>query len=159
MSQYAIGFDGTLLYYDFPVDDDVKELRNIAENAFSDSPINGGIYAAKSASSLCKQLGHLGHKGVTLTCSGFYGPQHRQLRIPVVTQDIFSCGKKIEYNGFTVANFEMETAMILGLGAALGHRCVSLSTAVFNRVTEQVIDDLSTSITPLIKDVLQSLVP
>jgi uridine phosphorylase len=45
----------------------------------------------------------------------------------------------------------METSAIYGLGKALGHHCLSLSTVVANRVTRQFSRDSGKAVDDLIK--------
>lgn len=158
VSFYAVGFDAVLGHYSFPKEPDVEAFYQVVEAAYERYPFGSAIYAAKASTHWCEKFRCLGQAGITLTCPGFYGPQHRGLRLSGIEQDIFSCGSDIEYRGFSVQNLEMETAMILGLGAALGHRCASLSTVVFNRVSEQVVGNLSACIDTMIEKALQIVV-
>ena len=59
---------------------------------------------------------------------------------------------------FNALNFEMETAMLLGLGTALGHHCASVSLVVYNRVTEQGLENATQAMSELIDQVLSCAV-
>jgi len=72
--------------------------------------------------------------GITVTCPGFYGPQGRVLRGPVAFPELIDRLTSFRSGEFRVTNFEMETSAIYGLGSLLGHRCLSISTIVANRV-------------------------
>ena len=83
--------------------------------------------------------------GRTLTCAGFYGPQLRTLRVahagpPLAELAGFAADTQGASPGETSAprgihNFEMETAGLYALAAALGHRALSLSAILANRAT------------------------
>jgi len=72
-------------------------------------------------------------EGITLTCSGFYAPQGRTLRIaPAYTIPIN--GLHLEkINGFSFTNLEMETAAIYLMADLLGHKAISVNAILGNR--------------------------
>jgi uridine phosphorylase len=55
-------------------------------------------------------------------------------------------------------SFEMETSAIYGLGKLLGHRTLSLSAIVANRVDKTFSKDPAATVTKLISDTLSHLV-
>lgn len=158
VSNFAVGFDGLLNHYRVTVPEEKSDFFSVINSAFKDYPLRSGIYTAAADPGLCRLLSPLGVVGITLTCPGFYGPQHRALRVPIVEKNIFNLAKDIKYNGWTVANFEMETAAILGLGKLLGHYCASLSLVMFNRITEESIKKPQEKMNQLISRVLQLII-
>ncbi|WP_336514372.1 nucleoside phosphorylase [Pollutibacter soli] len=97
------------------------------------------------------------HHGMTVTCPGFYGPQGRVLRLGLAQPYLVDHLTSFRYGNFRVTNFEMETAAIYGLGKALGHRCLSISSIVANRITKKFSDNPSKSIENLIVKTLTIL--
>jgi len=81
------------------------------------------------------------HQGITVTCPGFYGPQGRVLRLGLSHPDLIDQLTAFQYGPYRIANFEMETAGIYGLGKILGHQCLSLSAIVANRVKKAFSKD------------------
>lgn len=75
--------------------------------------------------------------GTTVTAAGFYGPQGRDLKIPLKSPDWPLHLVKQELACGPVLNMEMETAGIYGLGPLLNMQCLSLSLVLANRVTGQ----------------------
>jgi uridine phosphorylase len=73
------------------------------------------------------------HIGITVTSSGFYGPQGRTLRIPTHTQDIHLLLAKFIEKDLKILNFEMESSALFALGKELGHRCVTICLGIANR--------------------------
>jgi uridine phosphorylase len=51
----------------------------------------------------------------------------------------------------------METAAIYGLGSILGHKCISLSAIVANRIAKQFSSDADATIDKLVKQTLERL--
>jgi uridine phosphorylase len=75
-------------------------------------------------------------KGITITSSGFYGPQGRSLRLASKMPEIHLTLEKFKDNGHQMVNFEMESSAIFALGKALGHKCTSICLGVANRPQE-----------------------
>lgn len=96
-------------------------------------------------------------QGITLTCTGFYGPQGRKLRYEASVPDL-----PLQLNGFTHAghrltNFEMETAGIYGLARLLGHRALSVNAIIANRVNGTFSQEPAQTIDKLIRTVLRAV--
>ena len=76
------------------------------------------------------------HNGITVTCPGFYGPQGRILRLGLRHPELIERLTSFHFGPYRISNFEMETSAIYGLGALLGHQCLSLNVIVANRITK-----------------------
>jgi uridine phosphorylase len=97
------------------------------------------------------------HKGITVTCPGFYGPQGRILRLTLASPGLVHKLTDFKYNHHRIANFEMETSAIYGLGNLLGHECLSLNVIVANRVVQQFSKDSNAAVEKLIKKSIEIL--
>ena len=75
----------------------------------------------------------LTHQGITITSSGFYGPQGRNLRIPTYASEIHTRLSSFESDGLQILNFEMESSALFALGKTLGHKCTTICLGVANR--------------------------
>jgi uridine phosphorylase len=73
------------------------------------------------------------HKGITGTAGGFYGPQGRVLRLGIQDPELNSKMDSFKFEETRMANLEMETSAIYGLGKLLGHNCLSLNAIIANR--------------------------
>ena len=89
------------------------------------------------------------YKGITVTSSGFYGPQGRILRLALQDPELNTKFETFNIEDLRITNMEMETSAIYGLAKLLGHRAVSLNAILanrtngtFSRQSEKVIDDL-----------------
>jgi len=71
--------------------------------------------------------------GLTATCSGFYGPQGRVLRLELQDDSLNRKMDSFDYKGLRVTNFEMETSAIYGLSKLLGHKACSMNAILANR--------------------------
>lgn len=136
-SELAIGFDNLLPFYD---------ANNINEIDFSNAIVKQTLwssmkakpYVIKSDDDLLKLFceNNTISKGVTATNVGFYGPQGRQLRIPLSDNKLNDKLTQFEFNGHKITNLEMETSGIYGLSKLLGHKAISLNAILANRATK-----------------------
>jgi uridine phosphorylase len=72
--------------------------------------------------------------GITVTSSGFYGPQGRSLRLGLKTNDLNE--RLTAFRGPSnerVMNFEMESSALFALAKGLGHDAVTICLGVANR--------------------------
>lgn len=156
-STYAFSFGGLLNFYEQHLDEDEKALLKKIHHCFAGLPVIKNAYVARAAESWLPYFKEIDYQGITLTCSGFYGPQHRRVRAELIKQNIFNMANKLQYRAQRVVNLEMETAAIYGLGKVFGHDCCSISTVVANRVTQQVSSDPEKAVAHLIKQVLDRI--
>ena len=96
-------------------------------------------------------------RGVTIACGGFYGPQGRELRIPLADPTQNQKVEDFEYEGWRITNFEMESSALAGLSRLLGHRATTCCLVVANRLIKDVNPNYKNTIDTLIKIVLDRL--
>lgn len=143
-SRYGIGLDGLLHFYGYQASADEKALVQqytdyLAQRDFQ-FPVK--IYATTGQQQWADTLQKQGfYTGITITAHGFYGPQMRKLRAPLVLSDFFNLTHNFRFNGLSVTNFEMETSAMYGLGAMLGHQSLSLNAIIAHRYLQQFTAD------------------
>ena len=96
-------------------------------------------------------------KGITVTSSGFYGPQGRSLRLPSLMPNIHLALGNFDHEGLHIVNFEMESSAIFALGKALGHQCTSICLGVANRPQEIFSTGIDQAMDELIAFVLERI--
>lgn len=96
-------------------------------------------------------------KGITVTSSGFYGPQGRSLRLASQMPNIHLALEKFKHEGQQIVNFEMESSAIFALGKALGHQCTSICLGVANRPKEIFSQGIDEAMNELIIYVLDRI--
>ena len=72
-------------------------------------------------------------KGITLTASGFYGPQCRMLRLPLGITDFTEKLQNVTCKGLQFTNMEMESSALYGLSKLLGHNSLTICVVIANR--------------------------
>ena len=73
-------------------------------------------------------------RGITVACGGFFGPQGRQLRIPLADPRQNEKIESFSYNGLQITNFEMESSALAGLARLMGHKATTCCMVIANRV-------------------------
>ena len=97
-------------------------------------------------------------QGLTISAPGFYGPQGRVLRLPIVDADINSKISNFEYNGDKITNYEMESSAIYGLSAHLGHNAVTVCNIIANRIRKEYSQDYKIAMKKLVVKILDRIV-
>jgi uridine phosphorylase len=157
-STHGLGLDNLLNYYAYEKTvDDLAMANAFIEQTKLDNAVTIP-YAFKGSDSLIKKFGPSFHKGITVTCPGFYGPQGRILRLGVSSPGLIDRLTHFNFNNHRITNFEMETSAIYGLGKLLGHECLSVNAIVANRVVKQFSKDSNAAVEELIKQALEALV-
>lgn len=156
-SSFGVGMDGLLYFYEKG-----KSVMNpaLAEAFVKHANWNNnlpGIYAVPCSQMLMDKLGNDLVHGITLTAPGFYGPQGRELRLKLAFPELNHLIESFEYSGNRIANFEMETSALYGLGKMLGHETLTICTIVANRVNHTYAEDYHSDIERLIQLVLTRL--
>ncbi len=156
-SRYAIGLDGVLHYYDAQYDDDELQLTE-AFRKHTNWELSGiAPYSVRSDEALGQYFQEGYYQGITITACGFYGPQGRMLRLPVALAGLNDAMSTMRFRGIPIANYEMESSALFGLGAMMGHACTTVCTVVANRMRNEFLADHHTPIEKLIKQVLDCL--
>lgn len=157
LSEYAIGFDNVLHFYESEhIQHPEMQLAFIDHSEWS--VFKSIPYVVESDLQLTEKLRSdsviLGFTGTNV---GFYGPQGRRLRLLLEDNDLNSKLSSFEYNGMRITNLEMETSAIYGLAKLMGHRAASMNCILANRSTGQFSKDPVKTIDSLIKYTLEKL--
>ncbi|MDP4636650.1 MAG: nucleoside phosphorylase [Crocinitomicaceae bacterium] len=133
LSAHAIGLDNVAHFYGISFTTAEIELLT----AFSTQvhlPAKVEPYLVSASNELTSKLdSELTFKGITVTSSGFYGPQGRQLRLATKTVQLNEQLTAFQYKNERILNFEMESSALFALGKSLGHQCATICLGVANR--------------------------
>ncbi len=151
LTEFAMGLDNVGHFYKVDFSSEEKRLLDniLSKRIF---PKHIRPYLKKASTDLMNKFdGDHSKKGITVTSSGFYGPQGRELRIPTYTRGLH---EKLELfvdeheNRFV--NFEMESSALFTLGQALGHSCATICLGIANRPNLNFSRDYSKEMKDLI---------
>lgn len=157
LSEFALGLDNIAHFY--PIENSNEEILFLSEiNDKVTFPQHIHPYLSKASSKLVGKLDSAQvTKGITVTSSGFYGPQGRSLRLPSLMPQIHLDLGQFEKDGRRFVNFEMESSAIFALGKALGHECTSICLGVANRPQEIFSTGIDIAMDELILYVLERI--
>lgn len=180
VSSLAYGFDNVAHFYDLP-----HLTSSVSTNAVK-SAIDSHIadvfpmdfvtpYLAPAHGALVDKLtSEKTVSGITVTSSGFYGPQGRSLRLNTKTRNLndrlmsFSyekdaaeahAEKRTGSDVLRVMNYEMETSALYALGTGMGHRCATICLGIANRAAGEFAsdEDLAVNMSRLVQYVLDRI--
>ena len=154
----SIGFDGLLNFYggrnkvcDLKMEEAFKQHMNW-------NPLLGAPYVAQADEELIDRIAQDDMvRGYTIACGGFYGPQGRQLRIPLADPTQNEKVEAFEYDGRKICNFEMESSALAGLSSLLGHKAMTCCMVIDNRYAQKMNTEYKNSIDTLIEKVLDRI--
>jgi len=157
VSKYAIGFDGMLNFY--ADRNSVADLQ--MESAFKSfvdwNQLLASPYFVKATDRVFNSIASDFRSGITISANGFYGPQGRVLRLPIVDANLNEKISNFDYKGMKITNYEMESSAIYGLSALLGHEAVTVCNIIANRMRKEYSKDYKKSLNLLIEKVLDRL--
>lgn len=158
ISEYGLGFDGLIYFYNYNFSQREKILMDKINQSLQWNPLLSTPYLIDSSSDLVDRLGENMIKGITATASGFYGPQGRYLYLEPSNPDLLAQLRKFSDGQNRITNFEMETSALYGLGSMMGHRCCTCCAIIANRYIKQYSKDYKAVVKDLIVEVLDRLV-
>ena len=157
-AEKSIGFDGVLYFYansesvrDLPLEKElIKQL---------DWKLTGLYpYVVSADLSLIEQITQKDIiRGTTIAANGFYGPQGRQLRLPLADPELNKKIEAFDWNGRRITNFEMESSSLAGLAALMGHRAMTVCCIIAGRVDNHMNTNYKGSLADLIELVLNRI--
>ena len=154
VSDYAVGLDNMLSFYNLPQNEYeksiAKEIRNQCQLDFDP-------YVARASQELKSQIGKGMLEGNTVTCPGFYAPQGRVLRLQPKNPRLLDQLNYYHHDGFWLTNFEMETAAYYALGKLLGHEVLSVNAIITNRIKKKFSKNALKVVDGLIQKVLERI--
>lgn len=158
VAEKSIGFDGVLYFYD--KNEQVRDLP--FEQALVqqlDWKLERSLpYVVSADTSLVEQIAQNDLiRGVTIAANGFYGPQGRQLRLPLADPQLNQKIEAFHWGKYQITNFEMESSSLAGLAALMGHRAMTVCCIIAGRLSGKANTTYHGSINDLIQKVLDRI--
>lgn len=158
IAEKSIGFDGVLNYY--AGRDEIADLEFEHElcRHTNWNPLWAKPYVVDADAELVDLIGRDDMvRGNTISAVGFYGPQGREVRLPLANPDLNMLIEGFEYKGRKVSNYEMESAPLAGLGRLMGHRCMTVCSIIANRYNNEANPNYKSGVRDLIATVLDRI--
>lgn len=157
-SEKSIGFDGLLNYYAGRDEACDLEFEEAFKKHMNWNPQKGAPYVIDADKETLNRIaGDDMVRGVTIACGGFFGPQGRELRIPLADPNQNEKIESFEHNGYRITNFEMESSALAGLAKLLGHKAMTCCMVIANRRAQKANVEYKNSIDGLIQIVLDRI--
>lgn len=158
IAEKAIGFDGVLNYYAGRNDVADTDFEKALCEHVNWNPLWAKPYVVDADADLVEQIGRDDMvRGNTISAVGFYGPQGRELRLPLSNPNLNSLIESFRFNDRKVTNYEMESAPLQGLGKLMGHRAMTVCSIIANRMRHDVTPNYKTAIRDLIATVVDRI--
>lgn len=158
IAEKAIGFDGVLNYYAgrnevADLDFEHAMCRDVGWN-----PLWAKPYVVNADEELVDRIGRNDMvRGNTISAVGFYGPQGRELRLPLANPDLNRRIENFRFGNRKITNYEMESAPLQGLGRLMGHKAMTVCSIIANRMNHDAMPNYKTAISDLIATVLERI--
>ncbi|KXB38573.1 phosphorylase family protein [Bacteroidales bacterium KA00344] len=157
-SEKSIGFDGLLNFYAGRNEVCDLEFEEAFKKHMDWNPQKGAPYVIDANKETLDRIACDDMvRGVTIACGGFYGPQGRELRVPLADPNQNAKVEAFEYKGYRITNFEMESSALAGLAKLLGHKALTCCMVIANRRVKEANTGYKNSIDGLIKTVLDRI--
>lgn len=157
LSTHALGIDNVGHYYTLKKE---RETENLLENIKQDIKLPKQIipYLTAAAPELNQRLEQEGiYKGITVTSSGFYGPQGRKLRLPLAAPEMNNSFYDFKHDKYRFSNLEMECSALFALSKALGHKATAICLGLANRRKKEFSKHYESKMHELIQYVLDRI--
>lgn len=156
-SEISVGFDGLINWYGGRENialEDFEEsfLKQVTWNRYLPIP-----YFVKASERLTELFKGSVIPGMTIAAGGFYGPQCRVVRLPLVNPDLMEELEKFEFKGRKITNFEMEGSALAAMAAHLGHDGATICLIIAHRYAKQANPDYKPLMRDLVKLALDKL--
>jgi len=170
ISTYGLGLDNTGLFYEQEAADGTstiieEEAYRIITNATpSDRRFKGKIHpyvsraSPKVALALQRNMGHDQVSGITMSSSGFFAPQGREIpglevTIPRLQEHLAT----LNVGGHRIVNIEMESSLLFHLARKMGYRCGTVCPIIANRPAGTFLADYSSAVEQAIEGSLKAM--
>lgn len=157
LSTHAYGLDNVAHFYNIDFTEKEIELNEIISSHLK-LPKGVNTYLSEASPKLFNKLSsEKTREGITVTSSGFYGPQGRQLRLKNRTSELNDRLTSFEFGDHRMTNFEMESSALFSLGKALGHECATICLGIANRPNKEFSSGFDKDMLGLIEYVLERI--
>lgn len=157
LSSYAIGLDNVAHFYQTNYSNDEENILNAFRKQV-ELPKQIIPYCIGANQELFNRfISTRTYEGITITSSGFYGPQGRMLNLKTKTQQLNEQLSSFEFEEHQIINFEMESSALFALGKNLGHQCATVCLGVANRPKMEFSKGYNSEMLSLIQYVLERI--
>lgn len=157
-SEKSIGFDGLLNFYSGRNEVCDLDFEAHFKAHMHWNPLLCAPYVIDSDKELFERIaGNDMVRGVTIACGGFFGPQGREVRIPLADPHQNEKVESFEYKGYKITNYEMESSALEGMARLLGHKATTCCLVIANRLAGRANTGYKGDMPSLVRLVLERI--
>ena len=150
-SHISVGCDGLLNWYDKRdsialLDFEEAFKKHVHWDRHLPDP-----YFVRASQKLIDRFADCTVKGMTISASGFYGPQGRVVRQGLAMPNMLEDFETFEFKGCKITNFEMEGSALAGMAAKLGHNAATVCCAIAHRYLKDANTDYKPRVEELVR--------
>ena len=149
-SHISVGCDGLLNWYDNRDQIALLDFEEAFKKHVHWDKHLPDPYFVRASDKLIAKFADCTVKGMTVSASGFYGPQGRVVRQGLAMPNMLEDFETFEFDGYKITNFEMEGSAIAGMSAKLGHNAGTVCCAIAHRY----LKDANTDYKPRVKELV-----
>lgn len=149
-SHISVGCDGLLNWYDNRDQIALPDFEEAFKKHVHWDKHLPDPYFVRASDKLIAKFADCTVKGMTISASGFYGPQGRVVRQGLAMPDMLEDFETFEFDGYKITNFEMEGSALAGMSAKLGHNAGTVCCAIAHRY----LKDANTDYKPRVKELV-----
>ena len=149
-SHISVGCDGLLNWYDNRDQIALLDFEEAFKKHVHWDKHLPDPYFVRASDKLIAKFADCTVKGMTISASGFYGPQGRVVRQGLAMPNMLEDFETFEFDGYKITNFEMEGSALAGMSAKLGHNAGTVCCAIAHRY----LKDVNTDYKPRVKELV-----
>jgi len=149
-SHISVGCDGLLNWYDNRDQIALLDFEEAFKKHVHWDKHLPDPYFVRASDKLIAKFADCTVKGMTISASGFYGPQGRVVRQGLAMPNMLEDFETFEFDGYKITNFEMEGSALAGMSAKLGHNAGTVCCAIAHRY----LKDANTDYKPRVKELV-----
>jgi len=158
MTSRSIGFDNLMQFYRIPRPESCMKMEHDLKAHLGWPQTSSYPYAVDASNELTSKIDNKTFiHGMTISAPGFYGPQGRELRIPLADEDLNNKIRNFRFDNLKITNYEMESSAIYALSSSLGHEAMTVCAIIANRLRGDHLSDYQPKIKELVKIVLDKI--
>ncbi len=154
-SKKSVGFDNLLFFYG--IDPENKAMASELKKQLKWPEKQPFPYIINASDQLLNLFDKEVLEGINISAPGFYGPQGRELRVPLAYPEGNNIIEQFEFKDQKITNYEMESSAIYGLSKYLNHNALTICVIIANRVTKEYVGNYKPMVKSLVKLVLDKL--
>ena len=150
-SHISVGCDGLLNWYENRESIALQDFEDAFKEHVHWNKHLPDPYFVRAGQAIIDRFIDCTVKGMTISASGFYGPQGRVVRQGLAMPNMLEDFESFSFKGYKITNFEMEGSALAGMAAKLGHNAGTVCCAIAHRYLKDANTDYKPRVAQLVQ--------